>query len=77
MRTFGPTSLSDIIFENNSAVRERTGKLVELQNKSNKYIKAPEKKNYKKNITNKQVSQIKLGTFAFGTDQTVLVEALV
>jgi len=44
MRTFGPTSLSDIIFENNSAVRERTGKLVELQNKSNKYIKAPEKK---------------------------------
>jgi len=65
MRTFGPTSLSDIIFENNSAVRERTGKLVELQNKSNKYIKAPEKKKIQKEYYKQASITNKIGNFRF------------
>ena len=41
IRTLGPTNLSAIIFENNSAVLALTLGLVELLNKSSKYINAP------------------------------------
>ena len=39
--TLGPTNLSAIILLNNSAAFARTVGLVELQNKSRRYINAP------------------------------------